>query len=147
MKRAILKKRAGRAKPRGGENSARLPHRSPTAPLRVLLVDDEPNVRQAVALVLSVDGHKVTESASGPLALQRLETEQFDIVITDFRMQGMNGDELARRIKARHPTLPVVMLTGFSEQPIGPENPVCAIFYKPDQITSLRQMVGTLCHN
>jgi len=109
--------------------------------LRILLVDDEPFVRQSMALFLGADGHTVTESESGAGALQQLARSSFDVVITDYRMQGMNGDELARRIKDRYPEMPVYMLTGFYDQPIGPENPVLAVYHKPDQIKDLREAI------
>jgi CheY-like chemotaxis protein len=110
-----------------------------SAGLRILLVDDEPNVRESIALVLGLDGHKVTERESGVSALQELEHNSYDLVVTDFRMRGMNGDELARRIKAKYPETPIMMLTGYYDQPIGPENPVSAVFHKPDGVSELRE--------
>jgi DNA-binding NtrC family response regulator len=142
MKKRETTSTVGKSKAQG-----RLDAKTRVVPLRVLLVDDEPNVRQAIALMLGIDGHKVTESGSGLAALQNLAAHSFDIVITDYRMQGMNGDELACRIKALYPKTPVIMLTGFYDQGIGPRNPVCAIFHKPDGIKNLRDAMGRFCQN
>jgi len=63
-------------------------------------------------------GHSVTEAQSGSQALQLLETDSsFDIVVTDYAMPGMNGFELAQRIKEKNPMLPIVLATGYSELP------------------------------
>jgi len=116
--------------------------------LRILLVDDEAQIRQSLAMALGdIDGHAVRECESGAAALELLVSEQFNLVITDNRMPGMEGDELARRIHAEFPGLPVVMLTGFSDQPIGTENPVKAIFHKDAKgITELREIIASLAH-
>jgi len=113
--------------------------------LRVLLVDDEAPVRESLAMLLAMDGHAVQECDSGVAALQVLASEKFDLVITDNRMPGMKGDELARRLHDEFPGIPVVMLTGFNDLPIGPDNPVKAIFHKPEQIRDLRQAIPKLC--
>ena len=63
-------------------------------------------------------GHSVTEAQSGLHALKLLETDSpFDVVVTDYAMPGMNGFELAQRIKERNPTLPIILATGYAELP------------------------------
>jgi len=63
-------------------------------------------------------GHSVTEAQSGAQALKLLETDSpFDIVVTDYAMPGMNGFELAQRIKGSNPRLPIVLATGYAELP------------------------------
>ena len=85
---------------------------------RVLLVDDDILVSMGAADMLLDLGHSVTEAQSGAHALKLLETDSpFDIVVTDYAMPGMNGFELAQRIKARHPKLPILLATGYSELP------------------------------
>ena len=84
---------------------------------RVLVVDDEDGVREFVNRTLQIVGHRTTVAASGPSALAIAESETpFDLLVTDLRMPGMNGDELARRIRQRHPEVRVLYLTGYSEQ-------------------------------
>jgi PAS domain S-box-containing protein len=86
--------------------------------LRVLLVDDDILVSMGAADMLLDLGHSVTEAQSGSHALKLLESDgPFDVVVTDYAMPGMNGFELAQRIKAIHPRLPIVLATGYAELP------------------------------
>lgn len=63
-------------------------------------------------------GHSVTEAQSGAHALKLLESDSpFDIVVTDYAMPGMNGFELAQRIRKSNPKLPIVLATGYAELP------------------------------
>ena len=82
---------------------------------RILVVDDEPFVCEAVKMMLTFDGHSVKTTNSAKEALTILETEKFDLVITDFAMPAMKGDELAAQIKARLPHQPVIMITAYAE--------------------------------
>lgn len=81
----------------------------------ILVVDDEPLVSKSIQMLLQSDGHKVTTVSGGNEALTLLTSYQFDLVIMDFTMPGMNGDELAVAIKDRFPELPVVMTTAYAE--------------------------------
>jgi PAS domain S-box-containing protein len=86
--------------------------------LRVLLVDDDILVSMGAADMLLDLGHSVTEAQSAAHALKFLESDsQFDVVVTDYAMPGMNGFELAQRIKERHPRLPIILATGYAELP------------------------------
>ncbi len=90
------------------------PPAAPAAPLRVLLIDDEALVRQALADALGVLGHTVLQAASGREGLERLEGgERVDVVITDLGMPGMNGWDVTRVVQARWPDLPVGLVTGW----------------------------------
>jgi PAS domain S-box-containing protein len=96
------------------------PHPQPKEPrsLRVLLVDDDILVSMGAADMLLDLGHSVTESQSGLHALKLLETDSpFDVVVSDYAMPGMNGFELAQRIKEKNPKLPVILATGYAELP------------------------------
>ena len=87
---------------------------------RILVVEDEDLVRGILDLYLSQAGYVVMVVGSGASALARLEEESFDLVLTDHKMPGMTGTELAVVIKTRWPALPVVLLTGFPpDEPIG----------------------------
>ncbi len=82
---------------------------------RILVVDDEPFVCDAVKMMLAFDGHDVVTASNGKEALGLFEQGKFDVVITDFAMPGMKGDELAAAVKARSPGQPVVMITAYAE--------------------------------
>jgi PAS domain S-box-containing protein len=89
-----------------------------TRNLRVLLVDDDILVSMGAADMLLDLGHSVTEAQSGRHALKLLESDApFDVVVTDYAMPGMNGFELAQRIKQRDSRLPVILATGYAELP------------------------------
>jgi CheY-like chemotaxis protein len=80
--------------------------------LRILAVDDHPVQTELIAHALGADWHVVATATSGREAIERFDSEQFDLVITDKAMPGMSGDQLAAAIKAREPGTPVIMLTG-----------------------------------
>jgi len=83
----------------------------------VLLVEDQPNVRAAVARSLRNSGLAVTDARDAAVALQHLEASaDIDIVITDMVMPGMSGAELANAIAGMRPDLPVIIMSGYSEE-------------------------------
>lgn len=88
---------------------------APTRPADVLLVDDDPEVRQAVADMLHGGGHRVTEAENGPQALLLLEQMNPDLMLLDYAMPGMNGAQLAANVLDRMPDLQLLFLTGFAD--------------------------------
>jgi CheY-like chemotaxis protein len=84
--------------------------------LRILIVDDEPLVRHAMQMLLAFDGHRVEAADGAKAALSLLADLRFDLVLTDYVMPSMRGDELAAAIKAKDPRVPVVMVTGHAEE-------------------------------
>ncbi len=83
---------------------------------KILVVDDEPMVREAISQLLEHCGHAVEQADGGEAALARLAQREFDVVITDFSMPGMPGDELVERIRERLPAQRVIMATGFVDE-------------------------------
>jgi CheY-like chemotaxis protein len=83
---------------------------------RILVVDDERMVRDALFLLLSSQGHSVVTAASGPDALALFEPGKFDLVFTDYFMPVMNGDKLAAEIKTRAPAQPVIAVTAYADR-------------------------------
>ena len=82
----------------------------------ILVVDDDPVVGRSFDRVLSPKGYAVISATSGAEALERLEAEKYDMVYTDIKMPGMDGIEVAKRIKASRPWLPVVIVTGYGTE-------------------------------
>jgi two-component system, OmpR family, phosphate regulon response regulator PhoB len=82
---------------------------------RVLVVDDEPTVREVVVGYLRRDGHEVSEAADGPSALELLDTDDFDLVVLDMMLPGVNGLDILRRIRSAG-DMPVIMLTARAEE-------------------------------
>ena len=79
---------------------------------KVLLVDDEVDFLEIMEERLSARGVDVVISESAEDALKRIDTGIFDVVILDLQMPGMNGLEVLKRIKERHPEIQVILLTG-----------------------------------
>jgi PAS domain S-box-containing protein len=84
-------------------------------PLRVLAVEDEPEVLDVIRAMLVGAGHTVFSAASGREALALFEREPVDVVVTDLGMPGMTGLTLAEEVKRRRP-VPVVLLTGWADE-------------------------------
>jgi CheY-like chemotaxis protein len=118
----------------------------PVIPSRkILVVDDEPFVCEAVKMMLAFDGHNVKTANSGKEALTFLEKEKFDLVITDFAMPAMKGDELAAAIKTRNSKQPIVMITAYAEmlQSSGSSLPgVDCLISKPFLLENLREAIA-----
>lgn len=81
-------------------------------PGKILLVDDETNIRDGLKAILQKDGHEVRDVASAAEALDILAHYDAETAVLDIRMPGMSGTELLAALKARKPHLAVVMLTG-----------------------------------
>jgi len=81
-------------------------------PPRILLVDDEPVVLQVTAHILHRSSFAVTQVRSGEEALDKLQIESFDLIVTDFRMTGKSGADVALAARRAHPHTPVVLMTG-----------------------------------
>ncbi|MHC5012095.1 MAG: response regulator, partial [Planctomycetota bacterium] len=80
---------------------------------RVLVVDDEEDLRRGLERLVSSTGASAEGAASAEEALERLAARSFDLVLTDVRMTGMTGVELLREIKLRWPAVEVVLITGY----------------------------------
>ena len=83
----------------------------------ILCVDDEPNALLLRKLVLQKAGYDVVTAPSAYQALEILMMQKVDLVLSDQLMPGQTGTELARQIKTRWPSLPVILLSGVNEIP------------------------------
>ena len=86
-----------------------------TEPIRLLVVEDDEALRDAVCMTLELAGHQVIGVDGGPAALEVLEREAFNLVVTDLRMQPMDGLELLGAIRARLPQMPVLLMTAYGD--------------------------------
>jgi len=84
-------------------------------PNKILVVDDSPQISKALSDLLAASGYQVRTAPSGERALQILENATFDLIITDLKMTGMTGIDLAKQVLQKVPGLPVVILTGFGD--------------------------------
>ncbi|MFN8636473.1 MAG: response regulator, partial [Chloroflexota bacterium] len=115
-------------------------------PHAILVVDDEPQIRQMLERILHVDGHTVVAVASGEEALEVLQARAFDLLISDIGLgTGMNGWELVDRVHARWPRLRVLLVSGWGAE-IDPEEAaargVDAVLSKPYRFADLRRTIA-----
>lgn len=79
----------------------------------ILVVDDEPSMRTTLSILLKREGYEISQAGAGTEALGMLEKGEYDMVLTDLKMEGMDGIELLRRIKAVAPHTEVLIFTAY----------------------------------
>ncbi len=81
-------------------------------PIDILLVDDEPDFVEMLSLRLREEGHRVRSALDGRAGLAALDETEPDVIVLDIKMPGMDGIETLKAIKAKHPVVEVILLTG-----------------------------------
>jgi CheY-like chemotaxis protein len=84
-------------------------------PLHVLLIEDDPLVREVVSEYLRRDEHEVSSAVTAREGLEKFAAGAFDLVVTDLALEGMNGERLAMEIKERAAGMPIILLSGFGD--------------------------------
>lgn len=79
----------------------------------ILFVDDHEVLARLSCEILEMQGYRAVSAYNAADALEKFEQDEFDILVTDFRMEGMNGLELAKKIRERSPSTPVIIVTGY----------------------------------
>jgi DNA-binding NtrC family response regulator len=114
---------------------------------KILVVDDEPAVRDLTVEILRRSGYRPHGVASATHALEALEQQSFDLVVSDVVMPEMSGVELLFELRARRHELPVVLMTGGSPEPERTTNAVrigaSGLLHKPFSQDELRLAVAT----
>ena len=111
-------------------------------PLRVLVVDDDPGMRDGMALSLKRSGYFAEQARGGEEALRMVRPGAYDAVVTDLRMPGMDGLQLTARLKAVDPALPVLLITAFGSLETAREAMRLGAFdflskpFSPEELTS-----------
>ncbi len=85
---------------------------------RILIAEDDDNVRRFVSQALSMSGYEVVEAGDGGLAAEIMDEEKgrFDLLLSDIKMPVMDGIALALEVGARHPEVTILLMTGFADQ-------------------------------
>jgi two-component system KDP operon response regulator KdpE len=86
------------------------------APLRVLVIDDEPPIRKLLRVGLSAHGYQIVEASNGKMALNLLSEQTPDLVILDLGLPDMQGHELLRTMRARNDSVPIVVLSSRDDE-------------------------------
>jgi DNA-binding response OmpR family regulator len=81
---------------------------------RVLVIDDQPDVRTMISIVLRVNHFEIVEAGSGAAGLQAFEDSRFDLAIVDIFLQGTNGLEVIRKMRELIPGFPIVAISGMT---------------------------------
>src|SRR5580698_10452335 len=122
----------------------------PVKPLKtkgrhILVIDDESAVAKAIIMMLKFEGHIAEAAASGEAALAMLEQHNYDLIITDYSMPGIKGDQLASLIRESRPNLPIIMVTASAEDFMAGGRPtvnVDVVIGKPFSLNSLREAIS-----
>jgi len=83
---------------------------------RILVVDDEKSMCQFLSIMLRKEGYEITAVSEGRKALEEIRENRYDVVLTDIKMQGMDGIELLKELKQVDATLPVIIMTAYASQ-------------------------------
>src|SRR5688572_3543206 len=87
-----------------------MPHKKP----HILVIDDEPGLRDMLLFGLTDRGYDVSAAASGEQAIEKISHHVFDVVVCDIMMPGKNGLEVLKEIKTLQPSIEVIMATGYA---------------------------------
>jgi DNA-binding NtrC family response regulator len=110
---------------------------------RIMVIDDEKIVGDMAKMSLEQEGYAVETFLSAEPALKRLEEERFDVVVTDYKMKGIDGMEVLRTV-SRHPATQVIMITAFANLDAAIEalrRDVHDFFPKPVKIKELKASI------
>ncbi len=117
---------------------------------RIMVIDDEAIVCKMTKLVLEKDGYLVETFPSAKPALERLDEEHFDLVVTDLKMRDIDGMEVLRKVKSKCADTKVIMITAFASLDSAVEairEKVDDFFAKPIKISELKARIKDLLEN
>jgi signal transduction histidine kinase/CheY-like chemotaxis protein len=115
--------------------------------LTILVVDDDEQIREVLIDMLSIDGHNVTACQDGNSALDKINDQDYDVMITDLGMPGMSGLELAGVVHENKPEMPIAMITGWGTQINHDEVSrvgIKAVLSKPFHLKEIKTMISEL---
>lgn len=105
----------------------------------ILFVDDHEVLARLSCEILEMQGYKAVSAYSAKEALEKFDQQDFDILVTDFRMEGMNGVELAHKVRQKSPGTPVIIVTGYG--PVDGGKDVSACLQKEDLFPALIEKI------
>ena len=112
---------------------------------RILLVDDQKELRALLSQFFSLNGYEVESVEDGELAIALIRKKQYDLVVADFKMPKMNGLDLTRRLKLYYPSLSILIMSGSGVGEVFfREAGADAFVTKPLDLSSMRSLVEEL---
>lgn len=111
---------------------------------KILIVDDEKNIRDILVKTLSFMGYEVAAASGGVEGLNLFLKGSFDLVLTDLEMPGLDGWTLALRVKGKSPNTPVVLITGSEKEAVMEklkESSVDSVVFKPFVLEDIQETV------
>jgi signal transduction histidine kinase len=125
--------------------TAALPPVQSRRALQILVVEDEPLVREVLSVYLTEDHHQVAMATNGREGLEQFRKREFDLILTDRAMPEMNGDEFAAEVRRLKPSQRIILLTGFGDLMSGAgERPkdIDLVVSKPFTLNTLREAIS-----
>lgn len=116
-------------------------------PKRILVVDDEENMRRTLTDILQEEGYVVTAARSGEQALAMSEQASYDVALLDVRMPGMNGVEAARRLRSLQDTVRIIFMSAYTNDMLQRqafEEGAVAFLSKPLDLDHVLQLIGAV---
>ncbi|MBI5632617.1 MAG: response regulator [Nitrospirae bacterium] len=116
----------------------------------IMIIDDEKIVGDMARLSLEQDDYEVETFLNAEPALKRLEEKDFDVIVTDYKMKGIDGMEVLRTVKQFHPAIKVIMITAFANLDTAIEalrGDVHDFFPKPVKIKELKASIRRALEN
>ncbi len=111
----------------------------------ILFVDDHEVLARLSCEILEMHGYRAVSAFNAQDALSKFDQQDFDILVTDFRMEGMNGLELARQVHQKNPQVPVIIVTGYG--PIEGGKDVNACLDKEELFPALLEKIKFFLEN
>ena len=127
------------------EELPRHPQNPQAPPPTVLVVDDEPAIREVVACMLEDEGYTVRQATDGLEALQEMEAEEIDLVLSDVKMPGLDGAALVQGLRRRRLAVPVVLMSAVSTGVDLPGVPFLPKPFEPERL--LRTVAAAIAAN
>ena len=114
-------------------------------PVRILIIDDEEEIRGLLQEIVAADGHVVDIAPDGKSGLEKMDFEHYDLVFTDVGMPGLSGWDVAKKVKEMNQKTPVALITGYhiyNATEELQEKGVDFILYKPFHIAEVQQLIA-----
>jgi len=114
---------------------------------RILVAEDDDAMRQFLAVALARSGHDVVAVGDGDSASRNIEQDDYDLLLADIRMPGVDGLELARAARVRMPQLPILLITGYAAEALGARDLIeqdVRVFSKPFHLHEIVRQVTHL---